>query len=209
MPALATTLSRAFHDAYDRFPPLVRIKRLAAEAWSMRPRGVDASSRRAHLLAALETEMTYAVLTAWEPGIADQLVSRVIAEAEPQVQKAARIAAQRMADRANAARFEKAAKPATRSGGGGGTGDRKREETIIKTAIRLSKLDTFRINGRPIGDCTPEEAEGWAVSRERDARFVRALISGLPPGQPIRNTLKGDEADTIYEKSERFADQAE
>lgn len=196
----ATTLSRAFREAYDRFPPLARIRKLAAEAWSLRPRGVDSNGRRSHLLAALETEMTYAALTAWHPGVAEQLVSRVISEAEPSISKAARLAAQKMADRANAARASgKTARPTAPV-----EPARKREETIIKTAIRLSKLDTFRINGRAIGDCTPEEAAGWAASRVRDAHFVRALIHGLPPGKPIRESLKGDEADTIYEKSERF-----
>lgn len=196
--ATTTTLSRAFHDAYDRFPPLARIKKLASEAWGLRPRGHDGNSRRAHITSALETEMTYALLTAWEPGIAEQLVGRVLSEAEPSTSKAARLAAQKMVDRANAARSQRPGTTSPRE-----EPARRREETIIKAAIRLSKLDTFRINGRPIGDCTPEEAVGWAVSRDRDVRFIRALISGLPPGRPIRETIKGEEADTIYDKSER------
>lgn len=200
MSTTATTLSRAFREAYDRFPPLARIRKLAAEAWSLRPRGVDSNGRRSHVVAALETEMTYAMLTKWEPGIAEQLVNRVIGEAEPAISKAGRLAAQKMADKVNAARASgKPSRPAPPA-----EPARRREETIIKTAIRLSKLDTFRINGRAIGDCTPEEAAGWAASRVRDAQFVRALIHGLPPGKPIRESLKGEEADTIYEKSERF-----
>src|ERR1700721_3454280 len=86
----ATTLSRAFHEAYDRFPPLVRVKRLATEAWSMRPRAVDVGGRRSHLVAALDTEMTYAMLIAWEPGIAEQLGDRVLREAGPGESGAAR-----------------------------------------------------------------------------------------------------------------------
>jgi len=195
-----TTIGRAFHDAFAKFPPLVRVKRLAAEAWGLRPRGFDVASRRTHVKAALVTEMTYALLTEWEPGIADQLVDRVLGEAEPAGNRAARVAARKLAEPKKDA--QKPASPATR-GRDEEIRDRRRD-VIVKTAIKLSKLDTFLVNGRPIGDCTPEEAEGWAGARERDARFVRLLISGLPPDRPIRESLKGNEADAIYGKSEQF-----
>jgi hypothetical protein len=141
--------------------------------------------------------MTYAMLIAWEPGIAEQLVDRVLGEAEPEVSRAARVAARKIAER------NKAAAAAPR--GPVAVPDRReaardaRRETIVKTALRLSKLDTFMVNGRPVGDCTPEEAEGWAASRERDAKFVRLLISGLPLSRPIRESITGEEADTTYE----------
>jgi len=127
-------------------------------------------------------------------------------EAEPAVTKAARLAAQKLAAQKVIANANAARRPVV-------VPDKRerdevirdqRRETIIKTAIRLSKLDTFLINGRKIGDCTPEEAEGWAGSRERDAKFVRMLIHGLPPDKPIRDSIKGEEADSIYEKSEQF-----
>jgi len=195
----ATTLSRAFHEAYDRFPPLVRVKRLATEAWSMRPRAVDVGGRRSHLVAALDTEMTYAMLIAWEPGIAEQLVDRVLSEAEPEVSRAARVAARKIAER------NKAAAAAPR--GPVAVPDRReaardaRREIVVKTALRLSKLDTFLCNGRPVGDMTPEEAEKWAGSRDRQAKFIRLLIAGLPPNRPIRESIAGEEADTTYELS--------
>lgn len=55
----------------------------------------------------------------------------------------------------------------------------------VAKVVTLSLLDTFKINGCPIGKCTPREALGWASSRERDARFVRLLTANLPLDQPI------------------------
>jgi hypothetical protein len=72
---------------------------------------------------------------------------------------------------------------------------------------KLSLLDTFKINGRPIGDLTPPEAIGWAGARERDARFVRLLTANLPPDHPIKKFRTGDDAAACYAQAE--ADRAE
>lgn len=71
----------------------------------------------------------------------------------------------------------------------------------IETMVRLSKLDLFKINGRPVGDLTPDEARGWLQSHDRDGRYVRMLITNLPPNRPIREFIKPDEADAIYERA--------
>jgi hypothetical protein len=73
----------------------------------------------------------------------------------------------------------------------------------IAPVAQASLLDTFRINGRPLGDLTPEEADKWASSRERDARFVRMLTQNLPPGIPIRNFRTAEDAATIYAQAEK------
>jgi hypothetical protein len=70
-------------------------------------------------------------------------------------------------------------------------------------AVRvLSKLDTFQINHRPIGDCTPQEALAWAESRQRDVRFVRLMVTNLPPDQPIRRFIRPEEADELYVRAQ-------
>lgn len=66
---------------------------------------------------------------------------------------------------------------------------------------RLSMLDTFKVNGQPIGDCTPGEANAWAASRERDARFVRMLTANLPDGEPIRKYRRPEDANSLYERA--------
>lgn len=72
----------------------------------------------------------------------------------------------------------------------------------LATEVKLSKLDTFIINGRPIGECTPEEARGWASSRRRDALFVERLAANIPDGRPIREFVTGDEAEALYRSAE-------
>ena len=72
----------------------------------------------------------------------------------------------------------------------------------VALAIRLSRLDTMVINGCKIGDLTPEEANAWAGSRERDIRFIRLLTANLPPNRPIREFIRGDEADALYQRAE-------
>jgi hypothetical protein len=66
-----------------------------------------------------------------------------------------------------------------------------------------SLLDTFRINGRAVGDMTPEDAEKWAASKERDARFVRLLTQNLPPGRPIREFRSAEDAALLYAEAEK------
>jgi hypothetical protein len=69
--------------------------------------------------------------------------------------------------------------------------------------VRLSKLDTFLINGQKIGDVTASEAVAWAGSRDRDVRFVRLLTANLPPDRPIREFVSAEDADTLYASAEQ------
>ena len=64
---------------------------------------------------------------------------------------------------------------------------------------RLSLLDTFKANGMPIGDLTAEQATAWAKSHERDTRFVRLLVEGVPLGQPLRKFHTPEDAARLYQ----------
>jgi hypothetical protein len=81
----------------------------------------------------------------------------------------------------------------------------RQANALTRTAVRLSKLDEFTVNGRPIGDVTPDEANSFAARRERDARFIRALTAGLPLGmdKPIRHYRTADESDTLFAEAEK------
>jgi hypothetical protein len=72
----------------------------------------------------------------------------------------------------------------------------------IANVTRLSLLDTFKVNGQPLGDVTSLEANAWAASRERDARFVRLLTENLPPDQPIKKYRTPDDAQALYAQAE-------
>lgn len=67
-----------------------------------------------------------------------------------------------------------------------------------------SKLYTFIINGRPIGEVTAGEADAWARSRDRDAYFVRLLIEGMPPDLVIGKARTPEEADRLYARAEAY-----
>jgi hypothetical protein len=71
----------------------------------------------------------------------------------------------------------------------------------VARVARLSLLDTFKINGRSIGDCTPEEAIRWAGARERDAAFVRMLTANLPAGRPIREFRRPEDTQELYDRA--------
>jgi hypothetical protein len=77
-----------------------------------------------------------------------------------------------------------------------------RAAAVLNKVARLSLLDTFKIDGRSVGDVTPAEAGRWASKRERDVRFVRALIANLPPDQPIRRHRTAEDAAALYAQAE-------
>lgn len=59
-------------------------------------------------------------------------------------------------------------------------------------------LNSFKVNGEPIGDCTVETVSNAAAKTERDARFMRFLISGLPPTGTIRQYRTDEEAERLW-----------
>jgi hypothetical protein len=68
----------------------------------------------------------------------------------------------------------------------------------VQETVARSLLDTFMVNGRPVGDVTVEEADRWVAGRERDARFVKMLITGLPHGATIRTHITEADAKRIW-----------
>lgn len=75
----------------------------------------------------------------------------------------------------------------------------QRAMAAVGAVAGKSLLDTFLVNGQPIGDLTSREASAWAGSRERDARFVRLLVANLPPDAPIRKYRTGEDARSLYD----------
>lgn len=79
----------------------------------------------------------------------------------------------------------------------------------VAAVARLSLLDTFKANGKPIGDLTPAEAIKWAAARERDVRFVRLLTANLPSDAPIRKFRTAEDTQAIYDQASREVGDAE
>lgn len=78
----------------------------------------------------------------------------------------------------------------------------------VSGAAAASLLDTFRVNGQPLGDVTAREASKWAGARARDARFVRLMAENLPPDDPIRKWRTAEDATAAYALARETADAA-
>lgn len=65
---------------------------------------------------------------------------------------------------------------------------------------RLSWLDKFMVNGRPVGDIDPREASLFSHLRAREVRFIELLLMRMTPGSPltIRECVDDDEADRLW-----------
>ncbi|MFC5358180.1 hypothetical protein [Azospirillum himalayense] len=81
-------------------------------------------------------------------------------------------------------------------------GHAKRGASIIAAAmapVRRSLLDSYQINGQPLRAVKVEEADRWAAGRERDARFVKLIITGIPHGGVIGDFVTDSDAERCWE----------
>jgi hypothetical protein len=179
--------------------PREKLEHLAKEAWREFPHHTQGGKRRKHITDKLQGDLTWTLFEDWKPAMLGAAVGWLLEQASEQEEKEQAAQAH---GKPGAVVHHFPRKEAQAQARIAEAQNKKRAAAavIVKTAVKLSKLDTFLINGQPIGDCTPEEAEGWAQSRERDARFVRALIHGCPAGRPIRESRKPTEADKLYDK---------
>jgi hypothetical protein len=76
----------------------------------------------------------------------------------------------------------------------------------VTTAARRSLLETFMVNGQPIGQVTTREAIAWAGARRRDARFVERLTENLPMDAPIGRFRTAEEAERLYDEAVEASD---
>jgi len=72
--------------------------------------------------------------------------------------------------------------------------------------IRVSLLDTFQIDGTPIGDWQAGAARTWARTTGRHVRWVEMLTANMPPADPIRRWMTPDEAQSLWQRAAREGD---
>lgn len=77
-----------------------------------------------------------------------------------------------------------------------------RHAAKLALRLRLSRLDSFVIDGRPLGDLTAAEARRWAGDRRRDARFVDLLCGNMPSDRPIRDYANDSIAEHAWQTAE-------
>jgi hypothetical protein len=79
--------------------------------------------------------------------------------------------------------------------------NRRAAQESVGTVLRLTMLDTFRIDGLPIGDVQAGVARAWARREGRHVRWVNMLTSNVPAFDPIRRWITPDVADEMWSRS--------
>ena len=79
--------------------------------------------------------------------------------------------------------------------------NRRAAQDSVGTVLRLTMLDTFRIDGMPIGDVQAGVARAWARREGRHVRWVTMLTSNVPAADPIRRWITADDADEMWSRS--------
>lgn len=189
-----------------------RLMQAAIAAWGKFPGIGPDIARREYLNDKLRGEMTFSLILQYDKAILGTAIAWILTNAERAIiaQRPSSNPVTQMTDHAAKRGSVPAvvnATPKTDSSAASkltAMADKQaaRAAASAATAIRLTRLDTFIINGQKIGDLTATEANAWAGSRERDARFVRLLTANLPPDRPIREFRSGDDADELYLRAE-------
>ena len=84
--------------------------------------------------------------------------------------------------------------------------NRRAAQDSVGTVLRLTMLDTFRIDGMPIGDVQAGVARAWARREGRHVRWVTMLTSNVPAADPIRRWITAEDADEMWSRSVEDAD---
>lgn len=71
----------------------------------------------------------------------------------------------------------------------------------VGAVLRLTMLDTFKIDGTSIGDVQAGVARAWARREGRHVRWVMLLTANMPPQDPVRRWITPDEADALWQRS--------
>ena len=79
--------------------------------------------------------------------------------------------------------------------------NRRAAQESVGAVLRLTMLDTFRIDGMPIGDVQAGVARAWARREGRHVRWVTMLTSNVPAADPIRRWISADDADELWARS--------
>jgi hypothetical protein len=79
-------------------------------------------------------------------------------------------------------------------------------QEAVGAVLRLTMLDTFKIEGTPIGDMQAGAARAWARREGRHVRWVVMLTANMPAADPIRRWISADDADALWARSQEGDD---
>lgn len=79
--------------------------------------------------------------------------------------------------------------------------------------VKYCSLDTFLIDGVPIGDCDVAAVRKWANARDKDRKaatkdvlFARSIAANLPGYMTVRKHWGAAAADAVYARAEQAAE---
>jgi hypothetical protein len=221
MPIADTTLAQAFQDA-GFVPAAERLREAALRALASSPRSWDGAKDALYNAVRSDAALLWELFAPYRSQAAQSLLSGIAAEmreSERARQHLADPSAPGHKDDDDRVTIARRAEMQNSSGWGPSTcGDQRPSAPsargragmeAVAAVTRLSLLDTFRVNGQPIGKVTSIEAMKWAGARERDARFVRLLTANLPPNRPIGEFRTPEDTQAIYELAVRETANAE
>lgn len=201
--AMAAALKKAGLRSTDE-----RIREIVTEAAKRHPRDLEALRSEIGDRVKAEADLLWEIFEPWRKAALDLLISRA-AEERPAQHRSGSDQSLRQprvltvvsrGHAAGAARFDTRLNAASAGGSVSSIAARAAVE------VRLSALDTLRLDGRPIGDFTPEGARGWADGKRKHIRFIELLTANRPPGVPLREYCDPDEADALWKRATEALD---
>lgn len=211
-----TALSEALTKAGYR-PPSERLLDLAIEAWTLaHPQSRDQAMTHLKQAVIDDAELLWELFQNWwRPAAERTLLEAAVVIRERREAEKARKSVVKPDDASLGANTKMDARTLQPSARGSGsfqplvtpsrgiapTAEQK-EEARSFAARTISKLDTFKVNGRPIGDCTPTEALQYRDARARDNRFISMITQGVPANMRIKDCITPQEAEAFYQRAQ-------
>jgi hypothetical protein len=201
MSALAEALKSAGHRSSQE-----QLDAIADAAFAQHPRTLDLA--RQYVLDAVRDDaaLLWTLLERWHRPAADMLLQAAAARRRAKSEATVAAKTNIRLPPASGAKLDQDARnmPPQRASGLTIAGPSRAEMDEARHAVArvISKLDTFKVNGRPLGDCTAQEAMAWRASRVRDARFVYLAAVNLPPDRPIRDFITAAEIERLYQQAQ-------
>jgi len=234
---MSTALAEAFKSAGWQ-KPNDRLLDIALEAWGKWPGASMGGARRDFVAQRISGEMTYALIIGWNANLMPQAVGWLLNQARDAIENerdAAKAAgrsqsafgahqrnaptqtndatpqAERQSEGAKLAAKPNAPTPSRSNLTALADKQAARARTSAAVQVKLTRLDTVMVDGKPIGDCTVAEVRAWAARREadkraagRDAQFALNLVANLQGDVVIRQHWAPmlNDVDQMYDRAE-------
>lgn len=194
MPQLKEALRRA-----GFYSPNERLRDIAIEAMEFYATSNEVAIEKVLCAVRDDLALTWALFTPYDQLAVKKLFNDIRHEMR-QDEKARGAGQGKIENHTRAAPSQPASRPITPA--------QREAKAQVAEVVRLSLLDTFTIDGRPIGDWQAGEARAWARKTGRHVRWVEMLTSNMPTDDPIRRWITAEDAQGLWQRAAREGDDA-